>query len=138
MREDLSQWSMEVRKAMMDKGMSQQQLSDQIGVCTTYVSMVINDKYAKENRDEIVGKINGLLGTSGSPAMPILPSEAWCEEVMLALRRNERMSVSQLAREIGYTRGQVSPVVNGRVLNRDIVAAINNKLDISTKAVPDD
>ena len=53
MRKEMSQWSKNVRKAMIDKDMTFKQLAEQIGYSITTVSSVINGRYSNASKKSI-------------------------------------------------------------------------------------
>lgn len=131
---NLLQWGKDVKKALIDKGMTVKQVASEAGYCVTTVSSLINGRYAKANYAEIAGKINNVLGTTGLPPRPTVPSEEWCKEVRKALvDRNMRMN--QLAENVGFSRDRVSLVVNGHCLDEPVVKGINALLHISEPVV---
>lgn len=135
MRKETSQWSKDVRKAAIDKDMSLKQLAESIGYSYAVVSSVINGRYSNASYKMIAEKINRELGTSGLPERVDKPSDEWCQEVKIELvKRN--MSISQLAGKAGVSRDKLSMVINGRMMNEQIVEKVNSLLDISLSAVP--
>ena len=67
MRKETSQWSKDVRKAVIDKDMSLKQLAENIGYSYAVVSSVINGRYSNASYQVIAEKINEELGTTGMP-----------------------------------------------------------------------
>lgn len=130
-----SQWSKEVRKALIDRDMSMTQLAESIGYSFAVVSSVINGRYANRSYQAIAEKINEKLGTTGMPERTATPSDEWCEEVKSMLPK-KKMDVGQLASEIGVSRGRLSLVINGKMMNKEIVDDVNRLLDIHLAAVP--
>ncbi len=128
-----SQWAKDVKKAAIDKDMTLTQVAEKIGYGYQTVSAVINGRYANSSYREIAAKINEVLGTTGLPERTNSPSEKWCEEVKIELIK-QKMSISQLSKELGISRDRISLVINGRVMDEVIVSAVNNLLHITSSA----
>ncbi len=134
MRKETSQWSKDVRKAMIDKDMTLKQLSENIGYCYTTVSSVINGRYSNSSCQEITEKINLELGVKGMPERINTPSDEWCQCVKIELVKR-KMSISQLAKKLDVSRDRLSLVINGRMMNEKIVDAINKLMDIKIPVI---
>lgn len=134
MGKETSQWSKDVRKAMIDKDMTLKQLSENIGYCYTTVSSVINGRYSNTSCQEITEKINLELGVKGMPERINTPSDEWCQCVKIELVKR-KMSVSQLAKKLDVSRDRLSLVINGRMMNEKIVDAINKLMDIKIPVI---
>lgn len=134
MKKETSQWSKDVRKAMIDKDMTLKQLSENIGYCYTTVSSVINGRYSNSSCQEITEKINLELGVKGMPERINTPSDEWCQCVKIELVKR-KMSVSQLAKKLDVSRDRLSLVINGRMMNEKIVDAINKLMDIKIPVI---
>lgn len=124
-----SPWNKAVKKALIDRDMTVKQLSAELGYTTTLISKLLNGRYASNEYEDIVARINDMLGTDGMPERLDTPSDEWCKEVRKRLI-DEKMTIKQLSEEIGFTRDQVSLVINGRWLQEEIVSAINKLLGI--------
>lgn len=124
-----SPWNKAVKKALIDRDMTVKQLSAELGYTTTLISKLLNGRYASNEYEDIVARINDMLGTDGMPERLYTPSDEWCKEVRKRLI-DEKMTIKQLSEEIGFTRDQVSLVINGRWLQEEIVSAINKLLGI--------
>lgn len=135
MKKEASQWSKDVRKAVIDKDMTLKQLAEYIGYSVATVSSVINGRYSNASCQTIVEKINKLLGTEGVPERTDTPSDDWCQSVKIELVKR-KMSVSQLAKELDISRDRLSLVINGKMMNEKIVDDVNGLLDITIPAVP--
>ena len=134
MGKETSQWSKDVRKAMIDKDMTLKQLSENIGYCYTTVSSVINGRYSNSSCQEITEKINLELGVKGMPERINTPSDEWCQCVKIELVKR-KMSISQLAKKLDVSRDRLSLVINGRMMNEKIVDAINKLMDIKIPVI---
>lgn len=137
MKKETSQWSKDVRKAVIDKDMTLKQLAENIGYSVATVSSVINGRYSNASYQTIVEKINKLLGTEGVPERIDTPSDDWCQSVKIELVKRKK-SVSQLAEELDISRDRLSLVINGKMMNEKIVDAVNGLLNITIPAVPSD
>lgn len=135
MRKETSQWSKDVRKAVIDQDMTLKQLAESIGYSYAVVSSVINGRYSNASRQAIAEKINEKLGTTGLPERIETPSDEWCQAVKIELVKR-KMSVNQLAEKANVSRDRLSLVINGRMMNEDIVDAVNRLLNITLLAVP--
>lgn len=135
MGKETSQWSKDVRKAAIDKDMTLKQLAESIGYSYTTVSSVINGRYSNASVQTIAEKINGVLGTKGMPERIDTPSDEWCQCVKIELLK-KKMSVNQLAEKAHVSRDRLSLVINGKMMNEDIVDAVNRLLNITLSAVP--
>lgn len=135
MGKETSQWGKDVRKAVIDRDMTLKQLSEKIGCCYTVVSSVINGRYPNASYQKIAEKINEVLGTSGMPERTFTPSDEWCQCVKIELMKR-RMSVKQLGEKLNVSRGRLSLVINGRMMNEEIVDAVSSLLSIKVPAVP--
>lgn len=134
MNTKMSRWAKDVKKAVIDHDMTLKQLAESIGYSYAIVSQVLNGRYANATVKQIVEKINEKLGTEGMPERTDTPSDKWCEEVKIALVKNH-MTVNELANEIGVARDRLSLVINGKMMNNEIVVAVNKLLDIKLPAV---
>lgn len=135
MKKETSQWSKDVRKAVIDNDMTLKQLAERIGYSVATVSSVINGRYSNASYQAIAEKINGVLGTEGLPERIDTPSDEWCQSVKIELVK-QKMSVNQLAEKLDVSRDRLSLVINGKMMNREIVDAVNGLLNITLPAVP--
>ena len=135
MKKETSQWSKDVRKAVIDKDMTLNQLAESIGYSYAVVSSVINGRYSNASYKTIAEKINKELGTTGLPERVDTPSDEWCQAVKIELVKR-KMSVNQLAEKASVSRDRLSMVINGRMMNEQIVEKVNSLLNISLSAVP--
>lgn len=126
----LPQWYADVKNAMHDKGISVKQLAEETGYAISTVSQTINGRYSKRNYQAIVGRINSVLGTKGLPERIYAPLDEWCQSVKIELIR-KNMNVGQLADAVGVTRDKMSHVINGRVMDHQVVNTVSCLLDIA-------
>ncbi len=131
----VSQWSKDVKKALIDKDMTLRKLAEDIGYGITTVSMVIRGRYSNMTAKVIVEKINEVLGTTGMPERTDTPSDEWCQQVRIELIKR-KMSINQLAEELDVSRDKLSMILNGRMMNEELVNLINELLDIKMPAIP--
>ncbi len=66
--------------------------------------------------------------------MKSVPTPDWAVEAKCAMIRRNDMTVTELAREIGVSRPQVSAVINGTIVSPVIKAKIQNYLGLTDKA----
>lgn len=137
MKKEASQWSKDVRKAVIDKDMTLKQLAECIGYSVATVSSVINGRYSNASYQTIAEKINEALGTEGLPERIDTPSDEWCQCVKIELVKR-KMSVNQLAENLNVSRDRLSLVINGKMMNEKIVTAVDGLLNITLPAVPSD
>ncbi len=135
MKCETSRWSKNVRKALIDEGMTMKQLSVRIGYSLSTVSSVIHGRYSNASYQIIAEKINEVLGTEGLPQRIDTPSDEWCQCVKIELVKR-KMSVNQLAEKLNVSRDRLSLVINGRMMNEEIVDAVRNLLNIEMSAIP--
>lgn len=135
MKRKSSQWSKDVRKAVIDKDMTIKQLAESIGYSFATVSLVINGRYSNASYQAIAEKINEVLGTEGLPERIDTPSDEWCQSVKIELVKR-KMNVNKLAEKLNVSRDRLSLVINGKMMNEEIVASVNNLLNIKVPAVP--
>ena len=135
MKKETSQWCKDVRKAVIDKDMTLKQLAENIGYSCTTVSSVINGRYSNASYQIIVDKINKVLGTKGMPERINTPSDEWCQCVKIELVKR-KMSVKQLAEKLEVSRDKLSLVINGRMMDEEIVDGVSSLLNINMLAVP--
>ena len=135
MKRETSQWSKDVRKAAIDKNMTLKQLAERIGYSVATVSSVINGRYSNASYQAIAEKINSVLGTEGLPERIDTPSDEWCQSVKIELVK-QKMSVNQLAEKLDVSRDRLSLVINGKMMNKEIVSAVNNLLNITVPVIP--
>lgn len=135
MKKETSQWSKDVRKAIIDNDMTIKQLAEQIGYSVTTVSSVINGRYSNKSYKVIAEKINEVLGTEGFPERIDTPSDEWCESVKIELLKR-KMSVNNLAEKMNVSRDRLSLVINGKMMNEKIVSSANNLLNITIPVIP--
>lgn len=137
MSKETSKWAKDVRKAVIDKDMTLKQLAERIGYSYTTVSSVVNGRYSNASYQAIAEKINEILGTEGAPERIATPSDEWCQSVKIELVK-KKMSVNQLAEKLNISRDRLSLVINGRMMNEEIVNAVGGLLNITLPAVPSD
>lgn len=137
MKKEASQWSKDVRKAVIDKDMTLKQLAECIGYSVATVSSAINGRYSNSSYQTIAEKINEALGTEGLPERIDTPSDEWCQCVKIELVKR-KMSVNQLAENLNVSRDRLSLVINGKMMNEKIVSAVDGLLNITLPAVPSD
>lgn len=135
MKKETSQWSKDVRKAVIDNDMTLKQLAERIGYSVATVSSVINGRYSNASYQAIAEKINGVLGTEGLPERIDTPSDEWCQTVKIELVK-QKMSVNLLAEKMDVSRDRLSLVINGKMMNEKIVDAVNSLLNIKIPAIP--
>ena len=135
MRKETSQWSKDVRKAAIDQDMTLKQLAERIGYSFTTVSAVINGRYSNASYQVIAEKINTVLGTKGLPERIDTPTDEWCQSVKIELLK-KKMSVNQLAEKLNVSRDRMSLVINGKMMNEEIVSSVNRFLNIQIPALP--
>ncbi len=135
MKVETSQWSKDVRKSLIDKDMTLKQLAEHIGYSVGAVSLVINGRYSNASYQAIAEKINKVLGTEGLPERIDTPSDEWCQCVKIELVKL-KMSVNQLAEKLNVSRDRLSLVINGKMMNEEIVDAVATLLNITLPAVP--
>lgn len=135
MKKKTSQWSKDVRKAVIDNDMTLKQLAERIGYSVATVSSVINGRYSNASHQAIAEKINGVLGTEGLPERIDTPSDEWCQTVKIELVK-QKMSVNLLAEKMDVSRDRLSLVINGKMMNEKIVDAVNSLLNIKIPAIP--
>ena len=127
---NLSQWSKNVKKALIDKDMTMNDLAAEVGKSQAVISSVIGGRYSNSTYKDIVEKINKILGTEGMPERVSTPSNEWCCAVKVELvKRN--MTVSDLAEQSGVSRDRMSLVINGKMNNEKIIAKVVELLGIS-------
>ncbi|MBQ6091320.1 MAG: helix-turn-helix transcriptional regulator [Lachnospiraceae bacterium] len=131
---NLSQWSKDVKKALIDKDMTMRELGEQLGYSTAVISSVIGGRYSNASYKEIVEKINGTLGTEGMPERVTTPSDEWCCEVKVELVKRG-MTVNDLAEQAGVSRDRMSLVINGKMMNEEIAAKVVELLGIGVPVV---
>lgn len=135
MKKETSQWSKDVRKAVIDNDMTLKQLAERIGYSVATVSSVINGRYSNASYQAIAEKINEVLGTEGLPERIDTPSDEWCQTVKIELMK-QKMSVNLLAEKLDISRDRLSLVINGKMMNEKIVDAVNSLLNINIPAIP--
>lgn len=143
MRKKTSQWSKDVRKAVIDKDITLKELAENIGYSFPVVSSVINGRYSNTSYRKIAAKINNFLGTEGLPERVAMPSPEWCKAVKIELLGDEKKqkpptTVSQLAKDLGISRDRLSLVINGKMMDEKIIADVNNLLNITIPSIPSD
>ena len=126
---NLSKWGKDVKKAAIDKDMTLNEVSRKIGVSMTLLSALINGRYAKANYADLAEKVNEVLGTTGTPPRPTVPSEQWCNTVRKAMI-DRKMLVKDLAIETGFSLDRISLVTNGNAMDEEPIKAINSLLEI--------
>lgn len=125
----LPQWYADVKNAMRDKKISVKQLAEKTGYSFSVVSSIINGRYSRRNYQVIAGEINRVLGTEGLPERIYVPDE-WYRSVKIGLCRKE-MTVGQLARAAGVTRDKMSALINGKIVDQQIMNTVSRLLDIA-------
>ena len=132
---NLSQWSKDVKKALIDRDMTMRELGEKIGYSNAVVSSVIGGRYSNTSYKEIVEKINKTLETKGMPERTSTPSDNWCCAVKVELVK-KNMTISELAEQAGVSRDRMSLVINGKMMNKAIVSKVNKLRDINIPVLP--
>lgn len=135
MKQITSEWGKAVKKAAIDKNLTLKQVAEEIGYSNAVVSQVVNGRYSKSSYKHIAMKINNLLGIEGLPERVDTPSDEWCQAVKIELVKRD-MTVSELANRLKVSRDRLSLVVNGKMMNHEIVKGVNSLLGVSINAVP--
>lgn len=135
MRVETSQWSKDVRKSLIDKDMTFKQLAERIGYSVGTVSSVINGRYSNASYQAIAERINKVLGTKGLPERIDTPSDEWCQCVKIELVK-QKITVKELAEKLNVSRDRLSLVINGKMMNKEIVDAVASLLNITLPTVP--
>lgn len=130
----LPQWYADVKNAMRDKGISVKQLAEETGYAISTVTQTINGRYSRRNYQVIAGRINNVLGTKGLPER-IYVSDEWYRSAKIGLY-DKNMSVVQLAQAAGVTRDKMDAVINGRMVDQQIMNTVSRLLDIALPEVP--
>lgn len=130
---NLSKWSKDVKKALIDRNMTMRELADKLGYSTTTISCVIGGRYASSSYRKIAESINEELGTEGVPERSSSLYEEWCTSVKVELARR-RMTLTEMAERVGVSRDTLSLVVNGRDANAGVVASVSEALGIDVPA----
>lgn len=132
---NMSQWSKDVKKALIDRGMTLDELGETIGYRSATISAVLGGRYANATCDKISSKINDALGTVGRPERTTTPSDEWrCAVKCELIKRN--MTMTELADKLDISRDRMSLVINGKMMNDNIVSMVSETLGISTPAIP--
>jgi len=137
MKPETSQWGKSVKKAVIDHNMTLKQLAGEIGYSSATVSQLVNGRYSNSSYKKIAERINEVLGTEGLPERTETPSNGWCQSVKIELVK-QSMTVSELAKQLNVSRDRLSLVINGKMMNEEIVNGVNNLLGIDIAAVPED
>lgn len=122
-------WKKEVKKALVDREMNLQEVSEKAGYCYTTVSALVSGRIAKDNYKEVAMQINAVLGIEGIPDKPTVPSPEWCMAVRAAIWER-KMSVGQLSKSAGFSRDRVSLVINGHSMDKPVIEAVSKVLEI--------
>ena len=131
---NLSQWSKDVKKALIDRDMTMRELGEKIGYSNAVVSSVIGGRYSNTSYKKIVEKINKTLETKGMPERISTPSDNWCCAVKVEpVKKN--MTISELAEHAGVSRDRMSLVINGKMMNEQIVSEVDKLLGITVPAI---
>ena len=131
---NLSQWSKDVKKALIDRDMTMRELGEKIGYSNAVVSSVIGGRYSNTSYKKIVEKINKTLETKGMPERISTPSDNWCCAVKVELVK-KNMTISELAEHAGVARDRMSLVINGKMMNEQIVSEVDKLLGITVPAI---
>lgn len=137
MKQITPEWGKAVKKAAIDQNLTLKQVAEEIGYSNAVVSQVVNGRYSKSSYKHIATKINELLGIEGLPERTDTPSDEWCQAVKIELVKRD-MTVSELANRLKVSRDRLSLVVNGKMMNHEIVKGVNSLLGVSINAVPQD
>ena len=137
MMQEISRWGKDVKKAVIDQNMTLKQLAEKTGYSNATISKVVNGRYSNASYKNIAKKINEVLGTNGLPERTEMPSDEWCQSVKVELvKRN--MTVNKLSQQLDVSRDRLSLVLNGKMMNEEIINGVNNLLEINLIAVPVD
>lgn len=128
---NITQWGKEVKKAAIEQDMSLLDVAYKAHLNYQAVTALINGRYAKRNYAEMAEKINAVLGTTGIPPRPPVPSDEWCKAVRKSMVDNDMMKVNDLAEQTGFSRDRVSLVINGNFYDEPVIEKINVILNIS-------
>ena len=138
-----SRWTKDVKKALIDREMTQKQLAECLGFTVATVNAVLAGKYPNKTGRDIVRKINETLGTTGGPERLNTAPKDWCTKVRVRLqeynldgRQDNGMTIGELAENVGATRDKVSNIINGRQWDADIAKKIAETLGIGLPTLP--
>lgn len=130
----LPEWGKEVRKALVDKGINLQSVSEEIGYSYSVVTALLSGRIVKGNYLDIAQKINESLGVQVLPEKPPLPSNEWCGAVRAQLFVL-KMNMNQLSETAGFNRDRVSLVLNGHAMDEPVIEKINEVLKIKVPVI---
>lgn len=130
----LPEWEKEVRKALIEKEINLQSVSEKIGYSYSVVTALLSGRIVKGNYLDIAKKINEFLGIQVLPEKPQLPSSEWCGAVRAQLFVS-KMNMNQLSKAAGFNRDRVSLVLNGHAMDRPVIEKINEVLGVKVPVV---
>lgn len=122
----LSQWCKKVKIALIEKDIYHISiLADDIGLSRGHVSAVVNGRAYSQNTVKL---IDDYLQSADIKKCSKKLSP-WCKKTKIALIKKD-MSITELADELGMSRGHVSAVINGRAYSQNTVKLISDYFNI--------
>ena len=129
MTREMSEWTKEVEKALIDREMSHKDLGEIVGLHPAYLAGIINGRLISGAAKK---RINGALGLEGLPASVPPVNErtsAWEKAVRKAVI-DRGMTYEELAATIEMSRTYMAGVISCRVDSPKARCRINEYLGI--------
>ncbi|UVY49671.1 MAG: antitoxin component [Bacteriophage sp.] len=126
MQGNITDWGKEVKKGLIERGWSINDLAERIGKSRTRVSGVVNGRIYS---DSIASAISDLLNIEKASASMKEATRDWCMDVRKAMIDLD-MNTGELAEKTGYSTQYLNAIICGRCYSPPVMKVINGALGI--------
>ena len=126
MQGNITDWGKEVKKGLIERGWSINDLAERIGKSRTRVSGVVNGRIYS---DSIASAISDLLNIEKASASMKEATRDWCMDARKAMIDLD-MNTGELAEKTGYSTQYLNAIICGRCYSPPVMKVISGALGI--------
>lgn len=126
MQGNITDWGKEVKKGLIERGWSINDLAERIGKSRTRVSGVVNGRIYS---DSIASAISDLLNIEKASASMKEATRDWCKDARKAMIDLD-MNTGELADKTGYSTQYLNAIICGRCYSPPVMKVISGALGI--------
>lgn len=126
MQGNITDWGKEVKKGLIERGWSINDLAERIGKSRTRVSGVVNGRIYS---DSIASAISDLLNIEKASASMKEATRDWCMDARKAMIDLD-MNTGELADKTGYSTQYLNAIICGRCYSPPVMKVISGSLGI--------
>ena len=126
MQGNITDWGKEVKKGLIERGWSINDLAERIGKSRTRVSGVVNGRIYS---DSIASAISDLLNIEKASASMKEATRDWCMDARKAMIDLD-MNTGELADKTGYSTQYLNAIICGRCYSPPVMKVISGALGI--------